>query len=256
MSNIHNPPVPEHRVRKRRRRTVACVQCRSRKLRCDREYPSCGRCLKSKTPTKCTYEDGFLWQQPSTVSPSTGTTFHTKTPTTTTTGCCDRQGPTEKDGSLSPTIHTRVAEPDSGLTGVKYALGLDFDRNHPKFSAYAPSSVDVDRGHLPPPQPAAEERKDHFLETVLGAPKTTGEPFLPNDTFQRSKQSDYSHGARAHHVDDHGHSHEFTSLSQRLDVSPRIMMRGRETRTRFNGAGILANLVVQVRTQPKFLFFQ
>lgn len=62
------PQPPEQRVRKRRRRTMACTQCRSRKLRCDREYPTCGRCLKSKTPTKCTYEDGFLWQQPNTVA--------------------------------------------------------------------------------------------------------------------------------------------------------------------------------------------
>lgn len=63
-------PRPEQRPRKRRRRTMACLQCRSRKLKCDREYPTCGRCMKSKTPTKCTYEDGFLWQQPATIASS------------------------------------------------------------------------------------------------------------------------------------------------------------------------------------------
>lgn len=73
----HNdpPPAPSSdpapRARKRRRRTMACTQCRSRKLRCDREYPICGRCQKSKTPAQCTYEDGFLWQQPNTVPATT-----------------------------------------------------------------------------------------------------------------------------------------------------------------------------------------
>ncbi|KAJ5118777.1 hypothetical protein N7526_010414 [Penicillium atrosanguineum] len=68
MADIQMFDTPQaERPRKRRRRTMACTQCRSRKLRCDREYPTCSRCLKSRTPTKCTYEDGFLWQQPATV---------------------------------------------------------------------------------------------------------------------------------------------------------------------------------------------
>lgn len=36
------------------------------------------------------------------------------------------------------------------------------------------------------------------------------------------------------------------SPSQQLDLSPRIMMRGRETKTRFSGSGTFANLVAQV----------
>lgn len=67
----HDPPSDPPRARKRRRRTMACTQCRSRKLRCDREYPICSRCQKSKNPAQCTYEDGFLWQQPSTVPATT-----------------------------------------------------------------------------------------------------------------------------------------------------------------------------------------
>lgn len=40
-------------LKKRRRPPLACEQCRSRKIRCDRESP-CGPCTKSKIPT-CTY---------------------------------------------------------------------------------------------------------------------------------------------------------------------------------------------------------
>lgn len=41
------------------------------------------------------------------------------------------------------------------------------------------------------------------------------------------------------------------SPSQELDISPRIMMRGKETKTRFNGSGIFANLMSQVRQLSK-----
>jgi hypothetical protein len=36
------------------------------------------------------------------------------------------------------------------------------------------------------------------------------------------------------------------SPSHQLDLSPRMMMRGRETKTRFSGSGIYANVVAQV----------
>ncbi|KAK7747877.1 hypothetical protein SLS53_001128 [Cytospora paraplurivora] len=41
--------------RKRQRVRLSCLECRRRKLSCDRGYP-CERCLKSGTPDKCTYE--------------------------------------------------------------------------------------------------------------------------------------------------------------------------------------------------------
>ena len=46
----HRPPV------KRRRVALSCVDCRKRKLKCDREYPSCGRCRESRYPDRCTYD--------------------------------------------------------------------------------------------------------------------------------------------------------------------------------------------------------
>lgn len=94
------------------------------------------------------------------------------------------------------------------------------------------------------------EKKDHFLETVLGAPKTD-EPFVPAEVVQRSQYPERSRGTQLHLVDcdDDG---GFASPSQQLDILPRIMMRGTETRTRFNGAGILANLVAQFSDLRQF----
>ncbi|KAK1958575.1 hypothetical protein LY78DRAFT_751070 [Colletotrichum sublineola] len=41
--------------RKRQRVRLSCLECRRRKLSCNRGYP-CQRCLKSGTPDRCTYE--------------------------------------------------------------------------------------------------------------------------------------------------------------------------------------------------------
>lgn len=40
---------------KRNRTTQSCVQCRQRKVRCDRGYP-CAPCLRSKNSLECSYE--------------------------------------------------------------------------------------------------------------------------------------------------------------------------------------------------------
>ena len=42
--------------RKRRRKALSCFICRSRKLKCDREYPACGRCRNAGQPQSCVYE--------------------------------------------------------------------------------------------------------------------------------------------------------------------------------------------------------
>ena len=42
--------------RKRRRKALSCFVCRSRKLKCDREYPACSRCRNAGQPQSCIYE--------------------------------------------------------------------------------------------------------------------------------------------------------------------------------------------------------
>jgi hypothetical protein len=41
--------------RKRQRVRLSCLECRRRKLSCDREFP-CSRCFQSGTPERCEYE--------------------------------------------------------------------------------------------------------------------------------------------------------------------------------------------------------
>ncbi|RAL12343.1 putative C6 transcription factor [Aspergillus homomorphus CBS 101889] len=198
---------PQQRVRKRRRRTMACMQCRSRKLRCDREYPVCGRCQKSKTPTRCTYEDGFLWQQPNTVA---SPVFSERGPTATT-----QMAQTDR-ATAHPT-------PDSGISSLP-------TRPQPTSRSSRPG----------------EERRDKFLETVLGAPKAAvnQEPYANTGLLQRPRQvlEPHQDNTQPHPGDE---DEELASPTQQLDISPRIMMRGRETKTRYNGSGIFANLIAQ-----------
>ncbi|KAL4897771.1 hypothetical protein BDV59DRAFT_190611 [Aspergillus ambiguus] len=212
-----SPPHPQEqpRVRKRRRRTVACTQCRSRKLRCDREYPVCGRCQKSKTPSKCTYEDGFLWQQPNTVvSPA----FSDRGPTAIV---------------QLPPVDRAHPTPDSAISSLPTRPQLSAKEMRP-----------------------GEEKRDHFLETVLGAPKAAvdQEPYVNREVLQRPAHHHHHH----HHHHNHPHdpdrgssSHTSSdeddpvSPSQQLDMAPRFLMRGRQTKTRYNGSGMFANLIAQ-----------
>ncbi|KKK13132.1 hypothetical protein P175DRAFT_0512207 [Aspergillus ochraceoroseus IBT 24754] len=200
----------QHRIRKRRRRTIACSQCRSRKLRCDREYPTCGRCLKSKTPTKCCYEDGFLWQQPSTVASSA-------VPEPAPTGTA----PTHQVDR--PVAHPT---PDSGIS---------------RASARPQGLKCADARPL-------EEKRDRFLETVLGPPKAAVNQDCLNSTelLRRHRHhSVHNPDSRPNSLDGDDEEYSPVSPSQPLALTPRIMMRGRETKTRYNGSGVFANLIAQ-----------
>ncbi|KAJ5115053.1 hypothetical protein NUU61_000812 [Penicillium alfredii] len=218
------------RARKRRRRTMACTQCRSRKLRCDREYPTCGRCLKSRTPTKCTYEDGFLWQRPTTLAASS---------------FADRESTLPKPRA----DHTPAHTPPDSVIGTKSAreplvpTSISDPAPYPALSPFDGSSHCRGR-------PPGKERRDCFLETVLGAPKAAvnQEPYVNTGLLQRPKRTapgpNISFASRADDEDaNEAEDDGALSPSHQLDLSPRIMMRGRETKTRFSGSGIYANLV-------------
>jgi hypothetical protein len=235
------------RVRKRRRRTMACTQCRTRKLRCDREYPTCSRCLKSRTPNICTYEDGFLWQQPTTVA----TAFAS-----------------DQRSTVSAPRDTPIdTPPDSGPMSTRTER---FPASEPPRLAMAGGPMHHDYhgltgNALAPPyrgQPHDRERKDCFLETVLGAPKAAvnQEPYVNMGLLQRPKrqvpaaEQDMQAPSRV----DHAHVDEEDdplSSTDQLDLAPRMMMRGRETKTRFTGSGIFASLVAQVRMPPPLVCF-
>lgn len=282
MSSPRNAEIPHHdpppqtdpaRTRKRRRRTMACMQCRSRKLRCDREYPVCGRCQKGKNPEQCTYEDGFLWQQPNTV-PAT-TVFSGAAPGAT-------AGEGTASTTASPTITKQFDSSNGSHNGNAMGVGnssLSFPRVIADRTPVHTPDSGITSSWAPPRHAAASEsetlcqgKRDRFLETVLGAPKAAvnQEPFMNADVLQRHSHHHHHSGSGrsfgyyshhyppSHYANEQQQHHHYSadgsdedesgklSPSQQIDLSPRIMMRGKETRTRFNGSSILANVMAQV----------
>lgn len=224
-------PDPDERPRKRRRRTISCARCRYRKVRCDREYPTCTRCRKTKK--ECTYETGILWQQPTTMLSAASVPGRGST------------------ASVPQVDQTPVqTPPDSGL-------GAASTRSEALLSTSAPAPGPIfSDGPCSEGQHPGRERG--FLETVLGAPKAAvnQEPYVHTGLLQRRRRAGpepaMSHASQADHEDfEDEDSDDALSPSQQLDLSPRIMMRGRETKTRFSGSGIYANLVAQVGSKGK-----
>lgn len=52
-----SPKSTEPQVRKRKKVSTVCTNCRKRKIRCDRQHP-CNNCIKSKKHNACVYDDG------------------------------------------------------------------------------------------------------------------------------------------------------------------------------------------------------
>jgi hypothetical protein len=233
-SNTNSPS--ETRPRKRRRRTVACTQCRTRKLKCDREYPACSRCLKSGIPDRCKYEDSFVWQQPNTVTASTATA----TATTTTT---PPNGGVAGIDRLSSS-HITLPPPSRVAAGAspRFATVLPA---YPKSTAAAPPA--------PLPLPASQSQPSSRINSVSGSnfrqPGTSRARFLdtvldgPNPPANSTWRPD-GDAAQPGHAG--GYQHALATPSQRLELPNKVMIRGKETRTRFNGGGIMSNLMLQV----------
>jgi hypothetical protein len=55
--------------RKRKRTPLSCFDCRRRKLKCDREYPSCSRCRKAGLASSCSYDERPRSPKQSTATP-------------------------------------------------------------------------------------------------------------------------------------------------------------------------------------------
>lgn len=55
---------------KRKRKALSCYDCRRRKLRCDRELPSCARCIKAGHADTCSYDERSLAPRNSNTGPA------------------------------------------------------------------------------------------------------------------------------------------------------------------------------------------
>lgn len=230
IDNDHDQPTAEAepanagtRPRKRRRRTVACTQCRSRKLKCDREYPSCGRCLKSKIPERCTYEDSFVWQQPNTV---TAAAPPTSSP--------DRFS--SNHITLPPPNRVAAASPGFGGSLPAYPKSVTESTTPLQPLPQSLLSSRVHNVSTPDFQQAGSARP-RFLDTVLDNPN-------PPPTSKWTRTADANTNQPGHSANSYPQAPP--SPSRRLEISNNVIIRGKETRTRFNGGGMVSNLMLQV----------
>lgn len=232
-ANPGDPPTSEPRTRKRRRRTVACLQCRSRKLKCDREYPTCSRCLKGKNPGECTYEDGFLWQQPKTVVASGLTDrFHSRPPEG------DTQIPTDIAGQGNVNSGSARHRGPHSSTSTSPPLSTVPAVTAPRYRASA-------LAERPSPAVVASVASHPFLGTVMDSPASTGHPQHcegrtrtgPDVSFVTWRRDPTQSGTDWRRL---------TSPSQSIELPNKVIIRGREYRTRFNGGGIVANVMTEV----------
>lgn len=235
-NNTNNTP-SETRPRKRRRRTVACTQCRTRKLKCDREYPACSRCLKSGIPDRCRYEDSFVWQQPNTVTASTGSgTASTTTPP---------NGGVSANDRLSSS-HIMLPPPSRVAVGAS-----------PRFASVLPAypkPATTSAPLLPLASHSQQSsRSDNVSALKFKQPRSSRARFL--DTVLDGPNPPASHTWRVDGGPGHagGYQHALATPSQRLELPNKAMIRGKETRTRFNGGGIMSNLMIQACTKFTFV---
>lgn len=89
---------------KRKRKALSCFDCRRRKLKCDREYPTCSRCQKAGQADTCSYDERALASRH--VSSNTSSLKHsTSTPQAPTEWCPPlRVRQTNGSGHSPPTV--------------------------------------------------------------------------------------------------------------------------------------------------------
>lgn len=95
-------------ISRRKRKTLSCYECRRRKLRCDREEPSCSRCRSAGQGDSCSYEqkpipnrhEHALAASPS-ASPPISTSARRWTPATS-----HGAAPSNGSESVNPTVST------------------------------------------------------------------------------------------------------------------------------------------------------
>ncbi|PVI03787.1 hypothetical protein DM02DRAFT_217857 [Periconia macrospinosa] len=66
-SRENSPDGPEGSSEKRlskKRKVLSCYACRSRKMKCDRVFPVCGRCQKTGRADQCTYDPRLIEEAP------------------------------------------------------------------------------------------------------------------------------------------------------------------------------------------------
>ena len=190
--------------RRRNRPALSCIQCRTRKIRCDRNEP-CASCQKSKI-VNCTYEEARrpkprLWPVPSPVPTTASTT--TNTTTTTTGGSIAPLPPATEDPyprfALEATYRdTHAAAP--GPPGLQYAnsaASIPSVRTSESASVKSPAARHSDSapaGVSPPDTSALEKEIFQLRQQLADAQRQQAGPAPPSSQTPPSSQPPLSSG--------------------------------------------------------------
>ncbi|RMZ73896.1 C6 zinc finger domain containing [Pyrenophora seminiperda CCB06] len=103
----------------KKRKVLSCYACRSRKMKCDRVFPVCGRCQKTGRSSECAYDPRLIEESRANAGAQTegGMSF---TPTTRPT---DGQSPADTSDALRWKIHVQ----ERRIAMLEQRLAIQFD---------------------------------------------------------------------------------------------------------------------------------
>lgn len=200
--------------RRRRRRTSACVQCRNRKLKCDQEYPICGRCAKGPRPSDCAYQDVTQHQLPISSGFSTS------------------QLPAAGSGKSATVI---VPNRDGVAVSSRERSSADkaqLDQAQPPEAAVSTIGVNGDEsGQCFAPKGSAQ-----FVKRLMD---------YPSSSKRRKTFPDEAQGLGGNPLED-DELYSRDHRSRLLDIPTKTYWRGKECRSRFYGNSIIVNMITEV----------
>jgi hypothetical protein len=202
--------------RRRRRRTAACMQCRSRKLKCDQEYPTCGRCAKGPRPKACAYQDGSRPGHQN-ASPESS---RSQMPMA---GL--EQGPSLGVASGNGIASSRPPKPPLQ------------EKRPMNQESFGPSNCGI-YGHDEPGILHLPRRDVPFIEQVL----------QPSPPLKRRRAliDDFEAAHRHPNQDNERMNRDRDQKSQLLEIPTRTYWRGKEDWSRFYGSSIVFNIISEV----------
>ncbi|OQO03442.1 hypothetical protein B0A48_10106 [Cryoendolithus antarcticus] len=196
--------------RKRRRKVLSCLDCRRRKVQCDRQSPACGRCVKAGLGAQCSYveENGVA------ASDSRLDDIECKRPS-------DRNGGFAQNFAL---ITSNGGSPDA-LRGRLHAQNARIQQLETALSRSAPSLPVVRSVTL-----GAQESQTHAAETTKSDQdvKPPAQPMIFRGKAFKTEYSGPSSGWAT--IAQVGDFHHF--LHGAMEMSPRLQRIRKEMRAR------------------------
>ena len=127
MSSLPTEPdhLDEAPPTKRRRIALSCIDCRKRKLKCDREYPICSRCREGRHPERCTYDPNAVEEIISKPLVPNGTTTSKEDAPSVNKGSSSTNRQLNGDASKSTfALENRIEQLENRIIGLERIISL------------------------------------------------------------------------------------------------------------------------------------